>query len=161
MKEHGMTVENILMTSIDPEPEVKNAINHVSASRRLRDAAQNEAEANYIREIKKAEADRDRKILQGVGVAGQRKAILDGYINTFSDMSKITGLTSNDIMEFVLRSQELDTKEQIGKTPNTKILFMDGDSRHKPLSKTIISSLESGGTMNTSKPVDSVSDVDR
>ncbi len=145
MNEHGYTIENILMTGIEPDSEVTNAINRTSASKRLKEAAQNEADANYIRKIKESEADRDRKILQGNGIAGQRKAILDGYMNTFTDMMKL-GLNSNDIMNFVLKSQALDTKEQIGKSPNTKILFMEGNDENTSLSKTIMSSMEAVDT---------------
>lgn len=128
MESHGFTIENILMTGIEPDPEITKAINHISASERLRDAAVNEAAATYTKKIKEAEADRDRKILQGEGVAGQRKAILDGYRENISDMVKLTGMQPHEIMNFILRSQELDTKEQIGRSNNTKVLFMDNAS---------------------------------
>lgn len=129
MASHGFTIENILMTGLEPDPEVTKAINHVSASERFREAAVNEAEANYIKRIKEAEADCKRKILQGEGVAGQRKAILDGYNENINNMVKITGMEPMEIMQFILESQALDTKEQIGRSPNTKVLFMDSSPR--------------------------------
>lgn len=125
MESYGFTIENILMTGIDPDPEVTSAINTASASERLMDAARNQAAAEYIKKVKEAEADRDRKILQGQGVAGQRKAIIDGYKENIAEMVKI-GMSPVDVMRFILHSQELDMKEQVGRSSNTKVLFMEG-----------------------------------
>jgi regulator of protease activity HflC (stomatin/prohibitin superfamily) len=65
MASHGFTIENILMKGIEPDPKITDAINSISASERLKEAAKNEADAYYIKKVKEAEADRDRKILQG------------------------------------------------------------------------------------------------
>lgn len=138
MKHHGFTIENILMTGIDPDNEVTNAINSIAASERLKEAAKNEADAHYIKRVKDAEADRDRKILQGEGVAGQRKAILEGYTKSVEEMINMTGLTPAEILNFVIKTQELDTREQIGKSANAKVLFMNQNS----LNERIISSIE-------------------
>lgn len=155
MESHGFTIENILMTGIEPDPEITKAINHISASERLRDAAVNEAAANYTKKIKEAEADRDRKILQGEGVAGQRKAILDGYRENISEMVKLTGMQPHEIMNFILKSQELDTKEQIGRSNNTKVLFMDNaqpSSKSQNTTLAFLSALEASEHDNSPKP---------
>jgi len=141
MSSHGYKIENILMTGIEPDAEVAKAISRIGASERLKEAAVNEAEAEYIKKVKEAEADRDRKILQGQGIAGQRKAILDGYKETITDLLKTTGLSSLQILEFMLKSQSIDTNEQIGKGQGTKILFMDKST--PSIKSEIISSLES------------------
>jgi len=129
MSGHGFTLENILMTGIEPDKEVTDAINKISASERLKEAEKNKAEAEYVRRIKEAEADRDRKILQGQGVAGQRKAIIDSYRENISDLVKITGMNPVEIMNFILCSQELDTREQIGRSQNTKVLFVNDNNK--------------------------------
>lgn len=131
MESHGFTIDNILMTEIDPDPEITKAINQISASERLKEAAMNEAEATYTKRVKEAEADSQRKILQGQGVAGQRKALLDGYRTNINEMIKLTGMGAREIMDFILKSQELDTREQIGKSPNTKVLFMNDSGSHR------------------------------
>jgi regulator of protease activity HflC (stomatin/prohibitin superfamily) len=149
MSNHGFTIENILMTGIDPDQEVTASINSISASERLKEAAKNQAEAEYIRKIKEAEGDSKRKILQGEGIAGQRRAILDGYKENIADMIKLTGMTPQETMNFILKSQELDTKEQIGRSGNTKVLFMDSGSSlstssslSSQLTTSIVSALE-------------------
>ena len=136
MQKYGYTIENTLVTAIDPAHEVKNAMNHINASERLEEAAQNEADANYIKEVRKAEADRDRKRLQGEGISQQRIAILKGYEKGVGDMSKCLDISSADIIDFVMKTQHLDTLESIGKAPNSKTIFMShqpegNDSRKK------------------------------
>lgn len=122
---YGFTIENTLVTDIDPSHDVKEAMNRINASERLKEAAVNEADAQYIRDVRKAEADRDRKRLQGEGISQQRVAILQGYETGVDAMSKRFGLTPKDIIEFVREIQELDTMESIGRSNNAKTIFLD------------------------------------
>ncbi len=133
MYEHGYTLENILVTGIKPDKEVENAINRTSASERLKEAAKNEAEAEYTRKIREAEGERDKKILHGQGIAGQRQAIINGYQESVQDMVDHTGLLPLQILDFMLKTQELDTKEQIGKSSNAKVLFFESMDQNKSL----------------------------
>ncbi len=129
MGTYGHTIVTTLVTNINPAIEVINAMNQINASERLKDAARNEAEANYIREVKKSEADKERKRLQGEGVSQQRAAILKGYEDGVNNMATRLGLTPREIIEFVREVQELDTMEAIGKSQGTKTLFFKrGDS---------------------------------
>ena len=140
MSQHGFTLEKILMTNIEPAKEVKDAINRVSSSERNKDAARNEAEAEYIRRVRDAEADRDRKILHGEGVAGQRKAILEGYRENIDNMTQSTGMSPTQIMNFILKSQNLDTMEQIGKSNNAKVLFVN--NQHQSVKQDMMEATE-------------------
>ena len=125
MADYGYTIVNTLITSIDPSKEVVEAMNRINASSRLKEAAKNEAEANYIKEVKQAEADRDRKRLQGEGISLQRAAIIKGYETGVSNLSEKFGLSPKDIITFVLSTQNLDMLESIGKSENTKVLFLN------------------------------------
>lgn len=138
MRSHGFTIENTLVTEINPAADVKEAMNRINASERLKEATRNEAEANYILKVREAEADRDRKRLQGEGISAQRKAILKGYEDGVEDMAQRLGLTSKDIINFVTKVQHLDTLESISKSPNTKTIFLD----HNPESS--INKIKSG-----------------
>ena len=124
LSDYGYTIIDTLVNNIVPDKEVSTAMNKINASERLKHAAKNEADANYIREIRQAEADRDRKILQGEGISGQRLAILKGYETGVDNMAKSLGLTAKDIIDFVMKTQHLDTLEAIGKSQNTKTVFM-------------------------------------
>ncbi len=125
MRTHGYSIENTLVTEIDPASDVKDAMNKINATERLKEAAKNEADANYIRVVKQAEADRDRKRLQGEGISQQRLAILSGYEKGIANMSGHLQLTSKDIIDFVMRTQHLDTIEAIGRSDNTKTIFVN------------------------------------
>lgn len=124
MSGFGYTIIDTLVTDIKPADEVAVAMNKIYASERLKQAAKNEADANYIKEVRQAEADRDRKILQGEGVSGQRLAILKGYESGIEKMAKNLALTPKDIIDFVMRTQYYDTLESIGRSPNTKTVFV-------------------------------------
>lgn len=125
MKSYGYTIENTLVTTIDPDPDVKAAMNKINANARLREASIYEAEILYIKQLKEAEADRDRKRLQGEGISQQRLAILSGYEESVNAMAVKFGVSPKDIINFVQTIQELDTMERIGQPPNTKILFFE------------------------------------
>ena len=52
-------------------------MNEINASKRLKYAVAERAEGDKILQVKSAEADAEAKYLSGVGVAKQRKAIVD------------------------------------------------------------------------------------
>ena len=136
MAEFGYTIIATLINNIVPDKEVANAMNKINASERLKQAAQNEADANYIKEIRQAEADRDRKILQGEGISGQRLAILKGYETGVENMATSLGLEPKDIINFVMKTQHLDTLEAIGRSQNAKTIFMSHDPNTSSLKLT-------------------------
>jgi regulator of protease activity HflC (stomatin/prohibitin superfamily) len=124
MSGFGYTIIDTLVTDIKPADEVAIAMNKIYASERLKMAAKNEADANYIKEVRQAEADRDRKILQGEGVSGQRLAILKGYESGIEKMADNLGLSPKEIIEFVMKTQYYDMLEAVGRSPNAKTVFI-------------------------------------
>lgn len=127
MNNYGWTIIDTLVNDIKPANEVISAMNKINASERLKEAAINQAEANYIKHVKEAEADKQRKILQGEGISGQRLAILKGYEMGVEDLAKKLGITPRDIMDFVMKTQHLDTIQQIGSSNNAKTIFVNHD----------------------------------
>jgi regulator of protease activity HflC (stomatin/prohibitin superfamily) len=125
MEQYGLSIENTLVKNIDPDKLVKASMNKINSSKRLKFAASEEAEAEYIKKVREAEADRDRKRLQGEGISAQRKAILDGYKESVDDMSTKFGVSQREIIDFVLKTQHLDMLEIIGNSPGTKTIFVD------------------------------------
>ena len=144
MQSHGFNIENTLLTTIDPDEEVMRAMNRINASERLKDAAKNEAEADYIKQVKSAEADRDRKRLQGEGISQQRIEIMKGYQTGVSEMANNFGMNHHDIVQFVLKTQYLDTMENIGKTDNAKTIFLNSsvDEKSNSFFKDLVSAKE-------------------
>ena len=71
MSEYGYDIVNVLVDEPQPSPEVQAAFNRVIAAQREREAAENEAEAQRIRLVGVAEAEKTSKRLQGEGIAAQ------------------------------------------------------------------------------------------
>jgi regulator of protease activity HflC (stomatin/prohibitin superfamily) len=143
MEEYGYTIVTTLVTGVEPESQVQSAMNKVYASNMLKEAARNEADAKYIMEVRQAEADRDRKRLQGEGISAQRLAIMKGYQEGVSSLSQTLGIPTTEVMKLVLNTQHLDTLEMIGKAPNTKTLFMSHEVLNSPLLQTLLKAKES------------------
>jgi regulator of protease activity HflC (stomatin/prohibitin superfamily) len=79
LKSYGFEIVNVLVDEPQPSQEVQDAFNRVIAAKREMEAAKNEAEAERIRLVGIAEAEKTSKRLQGEGIAAQRLAIADGY----------------------------------------------------------------------------------
>ena len=129
MDDFGYQIIKSLITDIDPDPNVKDAMNQINATARLRVAAQNEAEADKIRQVKNAEADAEAKKLQGQGVAQQRAAIIDGFKESISDLKEVTGaeVKTQDVMNMVMMVQYFDALRDIGTTgQNNAVLIPYG-----------------------------------
>lgn len=72
----------------------------------MREAFAEKAEAEKILQVKAAEAEAESKYLSGLGVAKQRKAIVDGLKDTVAGFSKeIDGAGPQDVMDLLLVTQ--------------------------------------------------------
>lgn len=105
--------------------EITEAMSKVVASRRLREAAEFEAEANKILKVKEAEADMEARELAGLGVAKERKAIIDGLKASIEDMKSATGANAEEVMNVVMLTQYMDTLKTIGINDNSKLVFLN------------------------------------
>lgn len=125
MAEFGFEIIQTLVTDVDPNHHVKAAMNEINAAQRNKAAAHDRAEADKILKIKVAEGDCESKYLAGVGIARQRKAIIDGLRESICDFSHVMpGATSNDIMDLVLVTQYFDTIKDVGAHSTSSTLFL-------------------------------------
>src|SRR5690606_16861683 len=79
VREYGIDLKRIIVDEPKAPEEIVASYNRVRASERLRDAANNESEAEKIRIVKRAEAEKEAQILHGEGVAGFREKIFHNY----------------------------------------------------------------------------------
>lgn len=137
MGEFGFFIHQVLVTDITPNGRVRDAMNEINASRRLRLATTERAEAEKILAVKQAEAEAESKYLQGQGIARQRKAIVDGLRDSVGDFTEsIHGMNAKDVLELVLITQYLDTMKDIGSAGNVKTVFVpnsDGNNMNTDL----------------------------
>lgn len=125
MDEYGYKIVQTLVTDMSPELRVKTSFNDINASRRMREAQQEKAEAEKILQVKAAEADAESKYLSGVGVARQRAAIVEGLRDSIADFSsQIEGTTPKDIMDLLLLTQYFDMLKDVGQHGAGKTLFI-------------------------------------
>lgn len=125
MVDFGFEILNSLVTDIEPDPKVKEAMNEINAAQRLRVAASEKGEAEKIIKVKAAEADAESKALQGRGIANQRMAIIDGLKESVDDFQKsIPGSSAQDVMNLVLMTQYFDTLKEIGADSKTNTLLI-------------------------------------
>ncbi|RYR61583.1 hypothetical protein Ahy_A04g018761 [Arachis hypogaea] len=114
MSTYGYQIVQTLIVDIEPDTNVKRAMNEINAAARLRVAANEKGEAEKILQIKKAEGEAESKYLSGLGMARQRRAIVDGLrdgVLAFSE--NVTGTRTKDVMEMVLMTQYFDTVKDI------------------------------------------------
>lgn len=124
MEQRGYTIQNTLVTAIEPDPAVKAAMNKINASERLKIAAANEAEAEYIKEVKKAEARSKAKELQGIGLGKQRLAILNSYKQGIEDL-KSTGISPEASAQYALETLHYDSMVDVSKNSETKTIYLN------------------------------------
>lgn len=115
MSDFGFGILKALVTNIDPDEKVKSAMNEINEQQRLRMAAQEKGEAEKILRVKNAEAEAESMKLQGIGVADQRKAIIDGLKKSIQEFKEgIPDAGASDVMSLVMMTQYFDTLKEIG-----------------------------------------------
>jgi len=125
MTQYGYQILQVLVTELDPPTRVKNAMNEINSSERLKYAVAEQAEGKKILMVKSAEAEAEAKYLSGVGVAKQRKAIVDGLRESITDFSGgVKGTSSKDIMDLLLLTQYFDCIRDVGSSKNCKTTFV-------------------------------------
>jgi regulator of protease activity HflC (stomatin/prohibitin superfamily) len=125
MDDFGYGIVKALVTDIDPDEKVKQAMNEINAAQRLRVAATEKGEAERILKVKSAEAEAQSKALQGKGIADQRKAIVEGLRESVDTFQKsVPEASAHDIMGLVLMTQYFDTLKEIGAHARTNTLLM-------------------------------------
>ncbi len=139
----GMLIKSFQITNVNFPQTITDAMSEVVASLQLRKAAENKGEAIKIQAIKEAEAEKERKRLQGEGVAQEREAIAKGLENSIATIQKVSKLNEKEIMAILSLTQYLDTMKSIGNTNNSKVIFIDSSvSKTKDLMQELIASQE-------------------
>ena len=123
IERYGFIIQNALVVDIDPDPNVKDAMNRINAATRDKTAAEEEGEAAKIRKVKAAEAEAESKRLQGQGIADQRNAIIKGFEESISAFGANTDIDQKEIMNFVILTQYYDTMREMAKD-NPNVIFM-------------------------------------
>lgn len=123
MNEYGYGIVKALVTDIDPDIKVKDAMNKINAAERNKLAAEYEGEAERIRIVAKATAEAESKRLQGQGIADQRREIAKGLEESVEVLNKV-GINSQEASALIVITQHYDTLHAMGEATNSNLILM-------------------------------------
>jgi len=123
MQDYGYDIIKTLVTDIDPDEQVKQAMNRINASEREKVAAEFEAEAERIKIVAKARAEAESKRLQGQGIADQRREIARGLEESVDVLNNV-GINSQEASALIVVTQHYDTLQSIGEETNSNLILL-------------------------------------
>ena len=123
MTEYGYNIIKTLVTDIDPDQQVKEAMNRINASEREKVAAQFEGEAQKILIVEKAKAEAESKRLQGQGIADQRREIARGLEDSVKVLNGVD-INSQEASALIVVTQHYDTLQSVGAEANSNLILL-------------------------------------
>ncbi|MGB0862297.1 MAG: SPFH domain-containing protein [Saprospiraceae bacterium] len=123
MREYGYGIVKALVTDIDPDQAVKNAMNRINAAEREKIAAEYDGEAERIRIVAKAKADAESKRLSGQGIADQRREIAKGLEDSVQVLNQ-AGINPQEASALIVITQHYDTLQGMSENVNSNLILM-------------------------------------
>ena len=143
MTTYGYIIVKTLITKVEPDAEVKQSMNEINAAQRKRVAAQELAEADKIKIVTAAEAEAETDRLHGVGIAQQRKAIVDGLAESIAELKEANvGMSEEQIMSILLTNQYLDTLNTFAAKGNQTLFLPNNPNGVDDIRTQILSALK-------------------
>lgn len=143
MSTYGYIIVKTLITKVEPDAEVKQSMNEINAAQRKRVAAQELANADKIKIVTAAEAEAEKDRLHGVGIAQQRKAVVDGLAESIQELKDANvGMTEEKIMSILLTNQYLDTLNTFAAKGNQTLFLPNHPEGIEDIRTQILSSLK-------------------
>jgi regulator of protease activity HflC (stomatin/prohibitin superfamily) len=156
MTDYGYDIIKTLVTDIDPDAQVKEAMNRINASEREKIAAQFEGDAARILIVEKAKAEAESKRLQGQGIADQRREIARGLEESVEVLNKV-GINSQEASALIVVTQHYDTLQSIGQQTNSNLILLPnspqaGSQMLNDMVASFTASNQIGEAMRNAKP---------
>jgi regulator of protease activity HflC (stomatin/prohibitin superfamily) len=123
MIDYGYNIIKTLVTDIDPDPQVKEAMNRINAAERQKIAAQYEGDAQRILIVERAKAEAESKRLQGRGIADQRREIAKGLEESVDVLNK-AGINPQEASALIIITQHYDTLQAIGQDSKSNLILI-------------------------------------
>ncbi|HHJ9671337.1 TPA: SPFH domain-containing protein [Streptococcus pyogenes] len=143
MSTYGYIIVKTLITKVEPDAEVKQSMNEINAAQRKRVAAQELANADKIKIVTAAEAEAEKDRLHGVGIAQQRKAIVDGLAESIQELKEANiSLNEGQIMSILLTNQYLDTLNTFAAKGNQTLFLPNTPSGVEDIRTQVLSALK-------------------
>lgn len=123
MQSYGHSIVKALVTDIDPDEQVKQAMNRINSAEREKVAAEYEAEAERIKIVAKAKAEAESKQLQGKGIADQRREIARGLEESVKVLNGVN-INSQEASSLIVVTQHYDTLSSIGASSRSNLILL-------------------------------------
>jgi len=123
MLDYGYDIVKALVTDIDPDENVKIAMNRINAAEREKIAAQHEGDAQRILIVERAKAEAESKRLQGQGIADQRREIARGLEESMVILNR-AGINSQEASALIIVTQHYDTLQSIGSKSGSNLILL-------------------------------------
>ena len=123
MQSYGYDIIKALVTDIDPDEQVKHAMNRINAAEREKTAAEYESEAQKIRIVAVAKAEAESKKLQGQGIADQRREIARGLEESVK-MLNDANINAQEASALIVVTQHYDTLQAIGASNRSNLVLL-------------------------------------
>ncbi len=123
MLNYGYDIVKALVTDIDPDSQVKAAMNRINAAEREKVAAQYEGDAQRIIIVEKAKAEAESKRLQGQGIANQRREIARGLEESMDVLNR-AGINSQEASALIIITQHYDTLQAVGERNSSNLIML-------------------------------------
>ncbi|WP_185863849.1 SPFH domain-containing protein [Blattabacterium cuenoti] len=123
MLNYGYSIIKALVTDLDPDEQVKLAMNRINTAEREKVASEYQAEADRIKIVAKAKAEAESKKLQGKGTADQRREIARGILESVEVLNNI-GINSQEASALIVVTQHYDTLQSMGENGNTNLILL-------------------------------------
>lgn len=123
MLDYGYDIIKALVTDIEPDENVKIAMNRINAAEREKVAAQHEGDAQRILIVERAKAEAESKRLQGKGIADQRREIARGLEESMVILNR-AGINSQEASALIIVTQHYDTLQSIGSKSGSNLILL-------------------------------------
>ena len=123
MLDYGYDIVKALVTDIDPDHSVKQAMNRINAAEREKIAAQHEGDAQRILIVERAKAEAESKRLQGRGIADQRREIAKGLEESVDTLNN-AGINPQEASALIVITQHYDTLQSIGADSSSNLILL-------------------------------------
>lgn len=148
MNTYGYDIIKTLVTDIDPDEQVKHAMNRINASEREKIAAQYEGDAQRILIVEKAKAEAESKRLQGQGIADQRREIAKGLLESVDVLNGV-GISSQEASALIVVTQHYDTLQAIGEKSGSKLVLLpNSPTAASEMLNTMVTSFTAANELN-------------
>lgn len=150
MSNYGYDIIKTLVTDIDPDAQVKAAMNRINAADREKTAAQYEGDAQRILIVERAKAEAESKRLQGKGIADQRREIARGLEESVDVLNK-AGINSQEASALIVITQHYDTLQSIGAGTNSNLILLPNNpNAASSMLNDMVTSLVAANTIESS-----------